>query len=49
MAVYTHIGAEELAALLGEFDVGSLVSTKGIAEGVENSNWLVDTTTVAPH
>ena len=44
MAVYTHIGAEELAALLGEFDVGSLVSVKGIAEGVENSNWLVDTT-----
>ncbi len=44
MAVYTHIGADELAALLGEFDVGSLVSVKGIAEGVENSNWLVDTT-----
>ncbi len=44
MAVYTHIGAEELAALLGQFDVGSLVSVKGIAEGVENSNWLVDTT-----
>ena len=44
MAVYTHIGAEELAGLLGEFDVGSLVSVKGIAEGVENSNWLVDTT-----
>ncbi len=44
MAVYTHIGAEELAALLGDFDVGGLVSVKGIAEGVENSNWLVDTT-----
>jgi len=44
MAVYTHIGAEEMAALIGEFDVGALVSVKGIAEGVENSNWLVDTT-----
>ena len=44
MAVYTHIGAEDMAALIGEFDVGALVSAKGIAEGVENSNWLVDTT-----
>ncbi|HUQ13049.1 MAG TPA: phosphotransferase, partial [Novosphingobium sp.] len=44
MAVYTHIGAEAMAALIAEFDVGALVSAKGIAEGVENSNWLVDTT-----
>lgn len=44
MAVYTHIGAEEMAALIEHFDVGALVSAKGIAEGVENSNWLVDTT-----
>jgi homoserine kinase type II len=44
VAVYTHIGAEEMARLIGEFDVGALVSAKGIAEGVENSNWLVDTT-----
>ena len=44
MAVYTHIGAEEMARLIAEFDVGALVSAKGIAEGVENSNWLVDTT-----
>ncbi len=44
MAVYTHLGAEELAALIGEYDVGELVSVKGIAEGVSNSNWLVDTT-----
>src|SRR5688572_24981960 len=33
-----------MARLIGEFDVGALVSAKGIAEGVENSNWLVDTT-----
>lgn len=44
MAVYTNLGAEDLAALIGEFDVGALVSAKGIAEGVSNSNWLIDTT-----
>ncbi|QIQ86857.1 homoserine kinase [Erythrobacter sp.] len=43
MAVYTHLGAEELARLIGEYDVGALVSAKGIAEGVSNSNWLVET------
>lgn len=44
MAVYTHVPAESLAAFLARFDVGELVSAKGIAEGVENSNYLVDTT-----
>ena len=44
MAVYTHLGAEEMAALLAEFDVGTLISAKGIAEGVSNSNWLLETT-----
>jgi homoserine kinase type II len=44
MAVYTQIGAEEMAALVAEYDVGELVSAKGIAEGVSNSNWLIDTT-----
>ena len=44
MAVYTTLGAAELAALIGEYDVGTLVSAKGIAEGVSNSNWLVETT-----
>ena len=44
MAVYTHVSAESLAAFLTRFDVGELVSAKGIAEGVENSNYLVDTT-----
>jgi homoserine kinase type II len=44
MAVYTQIGAEEMAALIAEFDVGTLTSAKGIAEGVSNSNWLIDTT-----
>jgi homoserine kinase type II len=44
MAVYTQVSAEALSALLDLYDVGSLVSAKGIAEGVENSNYLVDTT-----
>ena len=44
MAVYTHLGAEALAELIAQYDVGELVSAKGIAEGVSNSNWLVETT-----
>ena len=43
MAVYTHLGAEELAALIAHYDVGAVVSAKGIAEGVSNSNWLIET------
>jgi len=45
MAVYTQVSAEALARFLTGFDHGELVSAKGIAEGVENSNYLVDTTT----
>ena len=44
MAVYTQIGAEAMAALVAEYDIGELVSAKGIAEGVSNSNWLIETT-----
>ncbi|MFD1785996.1 homoserine kinase [Sphingomonas floccifaciens] len=44
MAVYTHVSAETLSTFLARYDVGDLVSAKGIAEGVENSNYLVDTT-----
>jgi homoserine kinase type II len=44
VAVYTHLGAEDLARLIAQYDVGELVSAKGIAEGVSNSNWLVETT-----
>ncbi len=43
MAVYTQLGAEALAGIIANFDVGSLVSAKGIAEGVSNSNWLIET------
>jgi homoserine kinase type II len=44
MAVYTQVPAEALAAFLERYDVGTLLAAKGIAEGVENSNYLVDTT-----
>ncbi|HEY2749756.1 homoserine kinase [Phenylobacterium sp.] len=43
MAVYTDITDEELAALLADFDLGQPLSLKGVAEGVENSNFLLET------
>lgn len=43
MAVYTALGAETLADLVACYDVGELVSAKGIAEGISNSNWLIET------
>jgi len=44
MAVYTDISEEELAAFLRHYPVGGLLSYKGIAEGTENSNYLLHTT-----
>ena len=43
MAVYTQVADDELAAYLGAYDIGALVSYKGIAEGVENSNYFLQT------
>jgi homoserine kinase type II len=43
MAVYTDVAAEELAEFLSHYDIGELLSYKGIAEGVENSNFLLHT------
>lgn len=43
MAVYTEIDDDALTSMLAEYDVGTLVSCKGIAEGVENSNFLLVT------
>jgi homoserine kinase type II len=43
MAVYTDITDEELADLLADFDLGAPLAFKGIAEGVENSNFLLET------
>src|SRR3982751_2532538 len=44
MAVYTDVAADELADFLNQYDLGELLSYKGIAEGVENSNFLLHTT-----
>ena len=44
MAVYTDISDAELEAFLADFDVGRATAFKGIAEGVENSNFLLHTT-----
>jgi homoserine kinase type II len=44
MAVYTDVTDEELQQFLAGYDIGSLLSYKGIAEGVENSNFLLHTT-----
>jgi len=43
MAVYTDVAAEDLAEFLKGYDIGELLSYKGIAEGVENSNFLMHT------
>jgi homoserine kinase type II len=43
MAVYTEVTDEELAALVSSYGLGELLSYKGIAEGVENSNYMVHT------
>jgi homoserine kinase type II len=43
MAVYTEVGDAELEQFLRAYDLGSLLSFKGIAEGVENSNFLLRT------
>jgi homoserine kinase type II len=44
MAVYTEVSDEALAEFLCEFDLGTAVAFRGIAEGVENSNYQLRTT-----
>ena len=43
MAVYTEVNDAELSRFLARYGVGELLSYKGIAEGVENSNFLLET------
>jgi homoserine kinase type II len=43
MAVYTQVDEEELEAFLAAYDLGAVMSFKGIAEGVENTNYLLHT------
>src|ERR1700750_2968458 len=44
MAVYTDVAVEDLQAFLADYDIGDVLAYKGIAEGVENSNFLLHTT-----
>ena len=44
MAVYTEVGDEALGTFLAGYDIGSIVAFRGIAEGVENSNYSLRTT-----
>ncbi|MBL8670234.1 MAG: homoserine kinase [Alphaproteobacteria bacterium] len=43
MAVYTEVGDDDLARFIDAYDLGRVLSAKGIAEGVENSNYLLHT------
>ncbi len=43
MAVYTEVSDEELSAFVGRYDIGAVLAFKGIAEGVENSNYFLRT------
>ena len=43
MAVYTDVRDDEIAAFIAGYGLGEVVSFKGIAEGVENTNYLVET------
>jgi len=44
MAVYTEVSDAELEAFLQDYDIGQPESFKGIAEGVENTNYVLTTT-----
>lgn len=44
MAVYTEVPDDEMAAFVARYGIGDLLAAKGIAEGVENSNFLLHTT-----
>ena len=43
MAVYTEIADEEVQSFADEYDIGRVIACKGIAEGIENSNYLLVT------
>jgi homoserine kinase type II len=45
VAVYTEVSDEELAAFVSNYGIGELLAAKGIAEGVENSNYFIHTST----
>jgi homoserine kinase type II len=44
LAVYTEVSDDELSAFLATYEIGQVLSYKGIAEGVENTNFFLQTT-----
>ncbi len=44
MAVYTDVSADDISEFVADYDIGTVLTFKGIAEGVENSNYLLQTT-----
>jgi len=44
LAVYTEVPDDEMTAFVARYGIGDLLAAKGIAEGVENSNYLLHTT-----
>ena len=48
MAVYTEVSDDELVQFIANYKIGNALSFKGIAEGVENTNYLVQTES-GPH
>ncbi|TXM98103.1 phosphotransferase, partial [Methylobacterium sp. WL122] len=44
MAVYTEVSDAALTDFLADYEIGGLLSYKGIAEGVENTNFFLHTT-----
>lgn len=43
MAVYTHLSDENLDQIREGFGLGEIIAFKGIAEGVQNSNFILET------
>ncbi len=43
MAVYTEVSADDINAFVAAYDIGAVTTFKGIAEGVENSNYMLQT------
>jgi homoserine kinase type II len=41
--VYTEVSDDERAAFLADYDIGEMMALKGIAEGVENTNYMLHT------
>lgn len=43
MAVYTHVGGDDLARLLADYELGTVSSFQGVEQGVDNTNYILTT------